>query len=76
MDPNAAFKAIADYGISIVALVVVAAFAFWLVKVGYEDLRKQRDTAVTGWLSQMAATDKLTDAVQALTEVIRDRRRE
>lgn len=75
MDPNAALKAVADYGITIVALVVVTGFAFWLIKTGYDDLRKQRDAAIAGWQGQIAATDKLTDAVQSLTEVIRDRRR-
>lgn len=77
-----ALKAIAEYGLAIVALVVVTGFAGWLVRTGYEDLKKQRDSAIAGWQGQIAATDKLadsvatlTDAVATLTAIVRDRQR-
>jgi hypothetical protein len=70
VDPNAAFKAIADYGITVVALVAVSALVLWLIR----DLRAQRDRALDGWSAQIAATDKLTNAFNELADLVKDRR--
>jgi hypothetical protein len=45
------------------AIGAVAAFAAYLVKDQISDLRKQRDTAVAGWQTQIDATNKLADAL-------------
>ena len=79
MDPT--LRQIADYGLALVALLLVSGFLAWLVKWVIEDLRKQRDRAMDSWSAQVAATEKLatateklTDLVSGLATLIRDRR--
>lgn len=79
MDPT--LRQIADYGLAIVALLLVSGFLAWLIKWVIEDLRKQRDRAMDSWSAQVAATEKLatateklTDLVSGLATLIRDRR--
>lgn len=68
MDPSV-FKAITDFGLAVVATVVLAWFVFklvswWRVDRNDEiaDLRRQRDAAFAGWRAQADATDKLAEA--------------
>jgi len=79
VDPT--LRQIADYGLAIVALLLVSGFLAWLIKWVIEDLRKQRDRAMDSWSAQVAATEKLatateklTDLVSGLATLIRDRR--
>lgn len=55
-DP-AVWKAIADNGLAIVAVVVLAALAAFFIR----DLVKQRDRAIAGWETQSAATQSMAD---------------
>jgi hypothetical protein len=69
-----ALKAIAEYGVALVALVSIALFAFWVVKQYLDDLRKSRDRALDISERQIQSTDKLTDTVHELVALVRDRR--
>lgn len=78
LDPSIAWKAIAEYGIAVVALVFLAGFAFWLVKTGMADLRTSRDRALDISDRQVGQTEKLTEAVNRLADRLErdaDRRR-
>lgn len=65
---DAALKAIADYGIAVVAMVVLALFAWWLLRRYLDDLTKTRDQALEGWRGSTTAIDRLTDELQKRRE--------
>jgi hypothetical protein len=64
-------KAIGDYGVEVVALVVLGALSWWFIR----DLKAQRDRALDIGERQIAATDKLTSAFHELADLVKDRGR-
>lgn len=60
MPDPAVFKAIADFGLAIVAVVALGALAWYFIR----DVVKQRDAAIAGWQAQAAATQHLADLGQ------------
>jgi len=71
---DATFRAIADYGVAVVALVAVALFAWWVIRTWTADLRQTRDRALDISERQVIATQELTLVVRDLTEQLRRRR--
>ena len=69
------FQQIADYGVAIVALVVVSLFAWWLVRFLVSDLTARLDRSLALNEKQITATEKLTETVNALVDLIRERRK-
>jgi hypothetical protein len=69
MEP--AFKAIADLGVAVVALVALGTFGAWLIRDYVADLKQQRDAALELAKSVTSAIEKLTDAVEAETRARR-----
>jgi hypothetical protein len=64
------FRAIADQGLAIVAVVFLAVALWWVIRAYIQSLRddldacrRVRDEAIAGWRAQTAATEKLTDRV-------------
>lgn len=72
LDP--ALKAIADYGVAIVALVALALFSWWVIRTWTADLRQARDRALDISERQVIATASLTEAVRELTAQLQRRR--
>lgn len=67
---DAGLKAVADYGVTVVAIVVLTVAIAWLIR----DLQKQRDIQTELARSAMAAFDRLVDQLD-IEPVVRPNRR-
>lgn len=74
---DAAFKALADYGVTVVAIVAIALFAWWLVRkyLAFLEAQLAKSQALNDSgsrvIERLAA---LTEKVDDLADLIRDRR--
>lgn len=74
---SAALKAVADYGLALVALAATAWLVYWLIGKllaakdnEIADLRKQRDFNGQGWQASTAAIERLTLALRERNDAI------
>jgi hypothetical protein len=70
----AVLRAVAEYGLALVALIALAVVAYRWVSDQRADLRKQRDRSLTLAESAIAATDKLAEAVREQSEILQEGR--
>ena len=67
-----ALRGVADYGLAIVAAVALSFALWWILREYINALKVTRDEALQGWRAQTAATEKLADEVQKLSERLID----